>query len=91
MEPFYLVSLACIIEEYYLNKIRIKFIEGTNVELTEYLSAVNFFKYWETNRKINSYMPSGISTTLSLWKISDEMISGYSNQVQKYLENMRTR
>lgn len=86
MEPFYLVSLACLLEEYYLNNINIQFIEGGNIELTEFLSAVNFFTYWTTDRYINNYIPARINTTLSLWKISEEMISGYASQAQKYFE-----
>ncbi len=86
LEPFYLVSLACLLEEYYLNNIKIKFIEGGNIELTEFLSAVNFFTYWTANREVNNYIPARINTTLSLWKISQEMISGYASQAQKYFE-----
>lgn len=86
MEPFHLVSLACLIEEYYLKNIKIEFVIGNNLELTEFLTSVNFFNYWSAERNVSIYIPANITTTLSLWKISDEMISGYASEAQKYFE-----
>ena len=86
IEPFHLVSLACLIEEYYLKNIQVKFTVGNNIELIEYLTSVNFFNYWSDKRNVNDYIPANITTALSLWKISNEMISGYSTQTQRYFE-----
>lgn len=87
LEPFHLVSLACMIEEYYLNDIKIEFIKGDSLELIEFLSSVNFFDYWSEKRNTNVYLPATITTALSLWKISDEMISPYAHQAQQYFES----
>lgn len=86
MEPFYLVSLACLIEEYYLQGVQIEFIQGNNIDLNDYLSGVNFFNYWSAQRNESIYLPATQTTTLNLWKISNEMISGYADTAQKYFE-----
>ncbi len=85
MEPFHVVSLACLLEEYFINKIEISFTPG-GLELMEYLQDINFINFWGNNRNPSDYIPSERKSALSLWKISEEMVSSYANQAKQYFE-----
>lgn len=86
IEPFHVVALACLIEEYYLNGFEIVFLECNNLELCEYLSKINFFNYWNANFNRNSFTPSLIRTNLPLWKLDSTRISSYVIEAQNYFE-----
>ncbi len=86
MEPFHLVSLACIIEEYSINGTEISFSTFDNLGLYEYLSSRYFFRYWEDGfDRFEKYFNNS-STTLRLWKVNASQISGYVYNAQKYYE-----
>lgn len=87
LEPFHLVSLACLIEEYYLNDVKIEFQLRENYGLNEYLSKLKFFNYWSKQTDRKQFRPAEIQTNLNIWKISDQMIDTYSNVSQKYFED----
>jgi hypothetical protein len=87
LEPFHLVSLACLIEEYYINGVKIEFQLRENYGLNEYLSKLKFFNYWSTEIDRAQFRPAEIQTNLNIWKISDQMIDTYSNVSQKYFED----
>lgn len=84
MEPFHIVSMACLMEEYFLNGITISIINVNDIELKRYLENVNFLKYWVMRPK--DYIPSERKTALALWKISPEMVDGYCIQAKEYFE-----
>lgn len=87
IEPFHLVSLACLIEEYYINNVEIKFInQYENIELYEYLSSINFFNLWIENRIIEP-IPSSKRNSLNLYKIQNESISEYVILAKRYFED----
>lgn len=91
IEPFHLVSLACLIEEYHLNGVEIHFVNAENYELIEYLSNIRFFEYWSEGFDRTKYTNAKIRTTLCLWKISKSMISPYVQYAQKYFEENTIR
>ena len=87
IEPFHLVSLACLIEEYYINHVKIEFInQYDNIELYEYLSSINFFNLWIVNRLIEP-IPAVKRNSLNLYKIKSESISEYVVLAKKYFED----
>lgn len=87
IEPFHLVSLACLIEEYYIKDVKIEFTnQYENIELYEYLSSINFFNLWIEDRKIKP-IPSSKSNSLNLYKIQAESISEYVVLAKKYFED----
>lgn len=47
IEPFYLVSLACMIEEYSINGTTISFSPFDKLELREYLLSGYFLSFWK--------------------------------------------
>lgn len=83
MEPFHIVSLACLIEEYYLNKIVVSITNINDSTLKKYLEDINFLNYWKSN---SGYLPSERKTALGLWKISLEMIDAYAREAKEYFE-----
>ena len=87
IEPYQIVSLACLIEEYHLSGASIKFIRNTSLA-DEYLNNIRFFEYWTLNYDRNAFTESRKKTTLALWKISRERISSYADVSQKYFENL---
>ena len=86
IEPLHIVSIACLIEEYHIQNIEIVFLNYEKAELKNYLSNINFFKYWGSNFNRNTYTPSKISTNLCLWKVDNSMISEYVRKAQEYFE-----
>lgn len=86
MEPHHLVSLACLIEEFHLTGTTIAFTPSYNVKLNKYLDDIKFCEYWNEGFNRNNFTRGKITTTLCLWKVSEEMIDSYANQAQVYFE-----
>lgn len=87
IEPYQIVSLACLIEEYHLSGASIEFVRNNSLA-DEYLSYIRFFEYWTPGYDRNAFTESGKKTTLALWKISQERISTYADVSQKYFEDL---
>lgn len=87
IQPYQIVLLACLIEEYSLAGIPINFKRNASLA-NEYLEYIRFFEYWEKNFNRNLFTRAKKNTTLALWKISQAMISAYADQSQKYYENL---
>jgi hypothetical protein len=83
LKPYHIVSLACLIEEYYLFGAKISFIKNHN-KLCKYLDNIRFFEYWEEGFDRNTFTKTKIDTTLCLWKINKEMISSYAKEAENY-------
>jgi len=89
IEPFYLVSLACMIEEYSINGTEISFSSFDNWELYEYLLSGRFFNYWEKEfDRYENYFKHPKSTMLRLWKIESKAITEYVDHAQKMLRQL---
>ena len=86
VEPFHIVLLACLIEEYYQNDVQIFFESGENLALREYLTAIRFLEYWEPGFDRTSYSQNDKMTNLCLWKLDPRMLSPYVVYAQKYFE-----
>lgn len=88
LEPFHIVALACLIEEYFVNGVEIEFANYShNLELCDYLTNTSFFDYWKEGHDRSDYIPAYLSSTLNLWKLNPEMISVYTATAQEYFEN----
>jgi len=85
LEPFHLVSLACLIEEYYLQGARVSFESG-GFALQKYLTNIEFYNYWEPGFDRHTFTHTMINTTLCLWKVSSGLIDSYANQAREYFE-----
>lgn len=87
LEPFHIVTLASLIEEYHQVKVKISFRNAENKGVSSYLSYIRFCEYWNEGFNRNNYTTCRISTTLCLWHINHPMISQYVDTAQKYFEN----
>lgn len=85
LEPFHLVSLACLIEEYHIKGAKVTFRSG-GFALDKYLTNIDFYNYWEPGFDRHTYTHTTISTNLCLWKISSELIDSYANEARTYFE-----
>lgn len=74
--PYHVVSLACLIEEYHMAGIRIKFTRGENSG-TNYLEKLGFFDYWEEGFDRKKYHPDNVQTAFCLWQLDKEMFHSY--------------
>lgn len=83
--PYHLVSLACLIEEYHLFGVEIIFLPATG-STHQYLTAVNFYYYWEEGFDRNNFIPVNADTALYLWKVDQEMIDTYGNEAKNFFE-----
>jgi hypothetical protein len=87
IEPFHIVLLACLIEDYHRNQIPIIFEKGSNLPLNEYLSYIKFWDYWQPNFERTSFNQNGNITNLCLWQLSPTKLSSYVVYAQEYFEN----
>jgi len=82
-----LVSLACLIEEYYQEGIEIEFTECLNkYSVCNYLSDIKFFNYWDEGFDRESYTGVANTNCLCLWKINQAMIVSYTDNAQKFAQ-----
>lgn len=87
IEPFYLVSLACLIEEYSINGTTISFSPFDKLELREYLLSGYFLSFWKKSfDRYEDYFTASNSTSLRLWKIDSTKVSEYVYKAQNYYE-----
>lgn len=86
IQPFQVVSLACLIEEYHLKGVEIKFIKGSN-QASYYLHRVRFFEYWNKGFDRTNYTKTSVATNLYLWKIHKNRIDSYTNYAKEYYQN----
>ncbi len=86
VEPFHVVLLACLIEEYYLNGVNIIFLPGENLALRQYLTTIHFFEYWDNGFNREDYTQNTKMTNLCLWKLNPPRLTPYVNYAQHYFE-----
>ncbi len=84
--PHHLVSLACLIEEYYLKKVQIKFVYKKGGLAGEYLANTNFYNFWTGTDERNKYITETYDSTLRLWKIDKHGLDAYANYYKNYFE-----
>ncbi|MGJ8743829.1 ATP-binding protein [Polaribacter sp.] len=85
METDDFVILACLIESFYINNCKISFIGGTD-GFNNHLFNIKFKEYWKVGFDRSKFTLSHNSTTLCLWKISENMIYSYSMYAKEYFE-----
>ena len=86
LEPFHLVSLACLLEEYKNNGSDVIFMESDGLALNEYLKKIRFISYWEDNFDRTIFQQNINDTNLFLWKLEKTRIYPYSDFARKYFE-----
>jgi signal transduction histidine kinase len=86
IEPFHIVQIACLIEEYHLQNVGINFVKSDALALNEYLTNIHFFDYWESGFSRSNYQQMGGMTNLSLWKLNETMIHLYATYAEEYFE-----
>lgn len=85
LRPYHITSLACLIEEYFINGVKIEFkIDDIDKRVKKYLDDIKFFNYWEDGFNRNRYTETKIDTVLCLWKINYEMIDAYANAAMEF-------
>lgn len=77
------VVLACLIESFYIDGAAISFSGGTP-GFNMHLFNIKFKEYWTEEFDRNKFTLSRNHTTLCLWKISRDMIYGYSKYAREY-------
>ncbi len=81
--PYHVVSLACLIEEYYMKGVIIRFNKVNN-QASRYLDNLGFFNYWEDGFDRKKYHPEEVKTSFCLWQLDKEMFHPYVTYAQAY-------
>jgi hypothetical protein len=84
LEPGYLVTLACLIEEFHRFGLPIRFLPPNDLSADRYLRNIRFYEYWQPGFDRSQYAPTHISSALSLWQVSQPMIDSYAQQASQY-------
>ncbi len=87
IEPFHIVLLACLIEEYFQNGVVITFRIGDNHALNEYLANIQFWGYWNPGVDRSSFRQTSKITNLCLWKFVPTRLSPYVDYAKRYFED----
>ena len=86
IEPYHVVSLACLIEEYHLKGVKIHF-KNTDSKGAMYLKKLKFFQYWIKGFDRTKHRQTDVGTAFCLWKLHPEMINSYSTLSKNYYQN----
>ncbi len=81
-----LVSLACLIEEYYDKGIKIDFTNCIDSVATPYLNEIKFFEYWTDNFDRTQYTKVKNTNCICLWKLHHSMIDSFVKHFQDFAE-----
>lgn len=81
--PYHVVSLACLIEEYHLKGIKIKFTKS-NTPASSYLKELGFFNYWNEGFDRKKYHPDEVKSSFCLWQLDKEMFHAYVIYAKEY-------
>lgn len=84
LEPGYVVTLACLIEEYHQRGLPINFTPSKTRGVDDYLRNIRFYEYWQEGFDRSSYTSTHIDTALCLWQVTQEMIDNYAQQARGY-------
>lgn len=87
IKPYHIVSLACLIEEYFQEGVQIKFaqMERENDAVT-YLRKLGFFQYWTPGFDRKKFNVCDDRTSFCLWQLDDEMLYPYVSNAQAYFQ-----
>lgn len=85
IKPYHIVSLACLIEEYHIAGVQIRFPETENSSI-DFLHQLKFFQYWSSGFNRREYHISEDRTSLCLWQIDKEMFNSYVSHAQAYFQ-----
>jgi len=78
VKPHHVTSLACVLEEYYAERIPISFTPNSSL-VYRYLQNIGFMDMWLTSRPIvhTGFTPIDDPTAFAVWKASPELMTDY--------------
>ncbi|MES2284682.1 MAG: hypothetical protein V4547_03265 [Bacteroidota bacterium] len=81
--PYHIVSLACLIEEYFLEGVNVRFTLTENYAVI-YLRQLDFFNFWTPGFNRKEYRICADGTSYCLWQIHQEMFHSYVDHAHEY-------
>lgn len=84
LKPYHVVTLACLLEEYFLEGVPVDFELTDNVSC-RYLQGIGFFSRWQPGINRSVVTECEDPTTLSLWLVDRDRIDAYIANVRAYL------
>ena len=87
IHPFQIVSLSCLIEEYYVLGLQIHFTDCRNRNVCRYLDEIKFFNYWDRDFDRNRFTSLAKQTAFCLWQVDKVMITAYLLAAVRFFEN----
>lgn len=83
----FITSLACLIEEYYVNGVKIGFINTNTTNAGKYLERLKFFEYWDKNFDRTEFTQNFQRDSLFLWKTDKEKLDPFAYSIQQFYED----
>ncbi len=83
--PYHIVSLACLIEEYYALGAKIVFWAIDN-RAVDHMAKLDFFQYWTPGFNRRAYRACVDGTSYCLWQIDKEMFLSYVSHAREYFQ-----
>lgn len=85
VKPHHVVTLACLLEEYWLAGIPIYF-EGSNSVVYSYLESIGFLNQWPQAPRPtpSTFTVSPGSTSFAFWKVEQETMAAYAESAYRH-------
>ncbi|MBL0911942.1 MAG: hypothetical protein IBJ09_06165 [Bacteroidia bacterium] len=88
INAWHVVSLACLIEEYFMEGIQIKFqLSGVSDSIRLYLEKMSFFRHWEPGTDRNNFAQDLAERVMPIWKVDCSRTHFYIDYTRQYYQN----
>ncbi|MDR0332894.1 MAG: hypothetical protein LBI15_05465 [Dysgonamonadaceae bacterium] len=84
LKPYHITPLSCLIHEYQSKGFKIKVRQATDL-INGYLNSFDFGQFCDKKHQ-NCFLPTKDPKTFPLWKIEENKIALYPNEIEKYFE-----
>lgn len=86
IEPIHIVCLACMLEDLFKRGMKSCRIKTANKSLEDYIfKEMSMWKYWNKDQSVN-YTKAQNDNILNLWRVKENEIFIYGEEVQDYLK-----
>ncbi|HEX8350035.1 MAG TPA: hypothetical protein VF598_08730 [Hymenobacter sp.] len=87
VKPHHVVTLACLLEEYYQAGVPITFAPSTSI-IYRYLHHIGFLDMWTAERPIEhtGFTPVDDPTAFAVWKASPELMTAYVDSAYNHFK-----
>lgn len=85
VKPYHVTTLACLLEEYRLGGVAIRF-QSENPVVYHYLESIHFFSRWTDADSTPQLLLPSDPTSFTLWKVNQESMTTYARSAYQHFK-----